>query len=218
MKVFELIEVSFMTKVSAVKNGMITDAYEAFLKIRDLFNGMEFSLKTGLESKENVKETLSQQVESFLLMEDMVAHFNKQLRELGVYKNDAQRLPLYYQVEVAVAKRLGIWRTKLDSIVCYSLENSDMECADRYCVYTLKGKCGVVSKDGVATPPVFDKIDATEGSNATDELLIGKKDGEYYYVMPGDRLVSFEEDDPDDAIRIKLIEYDDQEWVNSKIY
>lgn len=213
-KSFELVSVSKAEQVSAVKNGKVTDALVAEIKVRDFFNDTHFYLEVGLETEENAEATLRQKVESCQTMEELVGGFNQKLRELGVYRNDANQLPTAYFVETRVAKALNMPRTILDSIESFELHANtfEHELIDEYYIYTFQGKCGVMTRNGVVTPPVFDKI------NQNDDFLYGTLKGEDYFVVPSDQLIVFDADEPADAIRIELPEHEDQGWLHGMIY
>lgn len=213
-KSFEFISVSKAMQVAAVRNGQVADALVARIEVGDLFNDTYFYLEVGLKTEENAEATLRQKVENCQTMEELVGDFNQQLRELGVYRNDANQLPGAYFVETSVAKALNMPRTKLESIERFDLPGNTVETniIDEYYIYTYQGKCGVVTKDGLATPPVFDKI------NQNDDLLYGTLKGEDYFVVPSDQLIAFDADEPVDAIRIELPEHEDLGWLHGMVY
>lgn len=213
-KSFELVSVSKAPQVAAVRNGQVADALVARIEVRDLFNDTYFYLEVGLETEENAEATLRQKVESCQTMEELVGGFNQQLRELGVYCNDANRLPEAYFVETRVAQALNLPRTKLESIEYFDLPSDceDIDMLDSFHVYYYQGKCGVVTKDGVVTPPVFEEI------WPNDEFLLGVLEGNEYFVVPDDQLIDFYGDEPEAAIRVSLPDNEYQDWIDGKIY
>lgn len=213
-KSFEFISISKAMQVAAVRNGQVADALVARIEVGDLFNDTHFYLEVGLETKENAEATLRQKVENCQTMEELIGGFNQQLRELGVYCNDANRLPEAYFVETRVAQALNLPRTKLESIEYFDLPSDceDIDMLDSFHVYYYQGKCGVVTQDGVVTPPVFEEI------WPNDEFLLGVLEGNEYFVVPDDQLIDFYGDEPEAAIRVSLPDNEYQDWIDGIIY